>query len=317
MIVVGGNGVRATDVLRAAADEKPLELTLADGKPAPRPTGRAGALRVCALPPDTPVPGFRKEEGEALLVLDAAVEGRLQWQKVVGLRIERALDEDGRALSQLPNWGPLLAAGGGARGNVTINGMPITAPPEEADGSAARTVVVRLKQPAEGPAKKLKELTGTITAQVRTPRETVVTLENVLKSAGKTVRGQRGGEIKVIEVAKEGDGEVRLKVRVEALGRGLTEMPPNPFGGTVIINGRRLGEENLLSSLDFALLDEKGKPFRATRAVSTGLRVGAAHEYELIYEPEAGQGEAAKFVYTDRRTLFIDVPFSLKDVPLP
>ena len=45
--------------------------------------------------------------------------------------------------------------------------------------------------------------------------------------------------------------------------------------------------------------------------------IGPAHEYELVYEPEAGQGGAAKFVYADRRTLFVDVPFTFKDVPLP
>ncbi len=317
MIVVGGNAARTTDILRTTSDERPLELTLADGKPVPRPTSRAGALRICALPPDTPIPHLRKEDGEALLVLDVAVEGRLQWQQVVGVRVGRALDEGGRPLTQLPISLAPAATGTGGRGSVTINGMPVVAPPDESDGSAARTVVVRLKQPGDGPAKKLKELTGTITAQVRTGREALVTVENVLKSAGRAVKGRHGGAVKVLEVVKEEGGEVRLKVRVEAVGRGLADVPPNPFGGTVIVNGRRLGEENLLSSLDFALLDDRGRPFRTVRAVSTGVPAGAAHDYELVYEPEAGQGEATRFVYTDRRTLFLDVPFTLKDVPLP
>jgi hypothetical protein len=147
----------------------------------------------------------------------------------------------------------------------------------------------------------------------------MVTVDKVLKAAGQTVKGSRGGEVKVIDVVKEDDGRVRLKVRIERVGRSAADVPVNPFGGggTVIVNGRRLGEEDLLSSTDLSLLDEKGKPFRTVRAVSTGVRAGAAHEYELVYEPEDGQGEAAKFVYADRRTLFIEVPFTLKDVPLP
>ena len=65
------------------------------------------------------------------------------------------------------------------------------------------------------------------------------------------------------------------------------------------------------------MLDRKGKPFVTVKATSTGVQAGATHEYELVYKPETEQGEAAKFVYSDRRTLFIDVPFTLKDVVLP
>jgi len=129
--------------------------------------------------------------------------------------------------------------------------------------------------------------------------------------------GRRGGEVKVLEVAKEEDGRVRIKVQVEAVTRGLTDAPLNPFGGTVIINGKRLGDEDLLDSTNFALLDDRNRSFQVVKAVSTGMRAGAAHEYELVYEPGTGMGAAAKFVYADRRTLFIDVPFRLNDVPLP
>jgi hypothetical protein len=177
---------------------------------------------------------------------------------------------------------------------------------------------VRLRQP-EKPAKKLKELRGTVTGQVRTPQQEMVTVADVLKAAGTTVKGAQGGEVKVISVTKEDNGQVVLKVQVEAVSHGLNDVPAaNPFGATVIVNGRRIGEDdNLLTSLHFALRDDKGKAFRTVKAMSTGVRAGAAQEYELTYQPEAGQGEAAKFVYSDHRTLLIDVPFVLKDVPLP
>ena len=185
------------------------------------------------------------------------------------------------------------------------------------EGLAARLVPVRLKTATDRPPQKLKELRGTVVAQVRTPQEALVTVDNVLRAAGRVVKGKHAGAVKVLEATKHDDGQVRLKVQVEGVSRGLTDVPPNPFGGNIMVNGKRLGDEDLLSSLNFALLDDKGKPFRTIRAISTGVRAGAAHEYELVYQPEADQGEAARFVYLDRRTLFIEVPFALKDVPLP
>jgi outer membrane protein assembly factor BamB len=309
-------GPTQTDVLRTATAEKPPELILADGKGTPRPTSDAGALRVRVASAEAAAQQ-KKEDGEILVPLDVAIAGRLHWQKAVGLRIEKALDEDGHLLSQLPTSFKPPVSTAVVRGNVMINGMPVVPPVDEPEGAAARLVPVRLKRVGDKSPKKLTELSGTIVAQVRTGHEPLVTVDNVMKAAGRTIKGRLGGEVKVIEVAEEDDGQVRLKVRVERVGRGTADVPVNPFGGTVIINGRRLGEEDLLSSLDFSLLDQKGKPFVTVKAISTGVQAGAAHEYELVYKPETEQGEAAKFVYSDRRTLFIDVPFTLKDVVLP
>jgi outer membrane protein assembly factor BamB len=318
VVVMGGlRGVPlATDVMRTSSDDKPLELTLAEGKPAPLPAAVTGGLRVRAVPPDTSVPHPRKEKGEVLFGLDLTADGHLQCQKPVALSIDEALDEEGRPLAQLAT-AFRLAASGGSRSGVTINGLPLTAPADEPEGLAARLVPVRLKTVTDRPPHKLKELRGTVVAQVRTPQEALVTVENVLRAAGRIVKGNQAGEVKVLDVTRQDDGRVRLKVQVEGVSRGLTDVPPNPFGGNIMVNGKRLGDEDLLSSLNFALLDDKGKPFRTIRAISTGVRAGAAHEYELVYQPEADQGEAARFVYLDRRTLFIEVPFALKDVPLP
>ena len=311
-----GGGISPTDVLRTTTGEKPPELALVDGKVTRRPTSDAGALRVRVALPET-APSQEKKDGEVQFTLDVANAGRFHWQKAVGLHIDKALDEEGHVLPQLPTSFKPVVNMAAVRGNVIINGMPVIPPSDEPEGTAARLVPVRLKRVGEKAPTKLKELSGTIVAQVRTPHESLVTVDDVLKAAGRTVKGRLGGEVKVVEVAKEEDGQVRLRVRVERVGRGTADVPVNPFGGTVFINGRRLGEEDLLSSLDFSLLDGKGKAFATVKAIGTGVRAGAGHEYELVYEPEAGQGEAARFVYSDRRTVFVEVPFTLKDVPLP
>jgi hypothetical protein len=82
-----------------------------------------------------------------------------------------------------------------------------------------------------------------------------------------------------------------------------------------MINGKRLGEPDaLLSSTNFELLDAKGRPLHVTRAVYTGKHTATAQEYELTYQADAAA--PLRFVYRDRRSALIEVPFTLKDVPL-
>ncbi len=289
---------------------------MTDGKPAALPMTLAGGVRIRVVPPDTTLPHARKDDGEVQIGLDVVADGRVQCQKAVGLRVDRALDGDGRPLAQLASWFKAPSSGVAGRSGVTINGLPVMPPPDEPEGLAARLAVVRLKTAGDRPPQKLRELTGTVVVQARTPQETLVSVPKVMEAAGRTVKGPHGGSVRIIEVVKDDDGRIRLKAQVEGVLRGLADIPPNPLGGTILVNGRRLGDEDLLSSLNFALRDERGKAFRVLRAVSTGVRTGAAHEYEFLYEAEAGQAEPARFEYSDRRTLFVEVPFALKDVLL-
>jgi hypothetical protein len=313
--IIGGRmaiGSQPTDIMKSPAEEKKLEIALGDGKPS-TPTHYAGALRVRPAPADTVISNNTKNDGEALFALEVLAENKLVWQKAVALRVTKALDENGVNLAPLPvTLKPPPQAGAG-RSNVIINGTPIV-PPEDNSGPESRLVPVRLRQ-GDKPAKSLKELTGTIVAQVKTEAQDLVAVDNVLKSANQTVKGPHGGSIRVVEVAKQ-DGSLRIKVQVEPAGRGLTDAPVLPFGGTIIINGKRLGEEEFLSSQNFTLVDAKGKPFRVEKAVHTGVRTTTAHEYEFSFLVD-DQDEPAKFVYRDRRVLFVEVPFTLKDVTLP
>ncbi len=322
MMIVRGGARPAVDVMRPQREERPAELVLADGRPLL--TYYAGAARVRALPPGTEIPGQPppgtglpgqpREPGEVLVVLDVTTEGRVQWHRAVGLRLDRATDEEGRPLTPLvSSFKPAL----GSRSGVLVNGVPLD-PTADEPGPAGRLVPVRLR-PGDKPPKSLKELAGRVVGQARTQPEALVTVEHVLDAAGRAViKGERGGALRVVEVEKGDSGGVRLRVMVEAPPRGLTEARPLPFTGRVVVNGRvtDVGED-LLSAPNFALLDGKGKAFRVTRALCTGRRDGAAREYDLTYEPESGQGAAARFVYSDRRTVFLEVPFVLKDVPLP
>jgi len=41
------------------------------------------------------------------------------------------------------------------------------------------------------------------------------------------------------------------------------------------------------------------------------------HTLTLLYQPQDGQGEPARLVLNGRRRQLVQVPFTLRDVPLP
>jgi hypothetical protein len=53
--------------------------------------------------------------------------------------------------------------------------------------------------------------------------------------------------------------------------------------------------------------------------VAAGSHTNAARgtEYVLTCQPQKGQGEPAKLVYTVSQSVTIDIPFTLRNVPLP
>ena len=301
----------ATDVTWPQRPDRPPELTLRAAKGGALPTHYAGAVRVRALPPDTEVPGLAPEPGDVLVVLDVAGEGTMRWQRAAGFRLGKAIDEGGRPLAARP----VTFRPPADRVVVTGNALTLDLSSDE-PGPAGRLVPLRLRQGDKAPT-KLKVLEGTVVGQVRTPAEALVTVEDILKAAGKTVKGPRGGSVRVVEVGwEDGGATARVRAAVRAAPRGLGDTGPLPFAGRVQINGRSSSDyEELLSAQNFGLYDGKGKPFRAVRALATGRRDGTAVEYELTYQA-SGTAEPARFIYRDRRTVFLDVPFVLKDVPL-
>src|SRR5262249_51842428 len=65
---------------------------LIEGKSVDLPTDREGAVRIRALPPNTPVPGAVKAEGEALLALDVQCDPHLIWHGLISMRVQKAID---------------------------------------------------------------------------------------------------------------------------------------------------------------------------------------------------------------------------------
>src|SRR5262249_18299501 len=160
-------------LLQEVEGRRPVtEVVLTGGKWRDYPVQYAGAARIRTLAPGTQVSGQRKGKGEILFGLGIALEPRVPLEHVGGIRIDKAMDDQGQSLAQTMGSEPPAPAVGQPvwiiNGAVTRAQLSI----------GPQQVAVRLKAGTE-PAKSIKELTGSIAVDVRTPPEPVMTVENI------------------------------------------------------------------------------------------------------------------------------------------
>jgi hypothetical protein len=324
---------------------------LMDGKPQNLPTCYSGAVRIRALPPSTQVFGLPKREGEILFALEAYPEPKLMLQNVLGLRIDKAIDDQGQNLSAAMAVGAADGQGGEVWAARAYIARPIFM-------GGGRQVPVRLKQ-GEKASKSLKEFKGAVEAQVRTPPEALMTVDTVMKAAGKTVKGAEGGFLKVHEIGREDNGQVKLRVQLE-IPIGVQPAVGNvgfggggfgvavPGGGiqvqpAQIVPGGKLQQKAQVqiqippapvpappiaapiarpifigNIAGMALYDTKGQPIQMvpTQAQVRGDGKTITYEYTMMAQTQKDQ-EPGKLVFSATRVVTIDIPFELKNVPLP
>jgi hypothetical protein len=232
--------------------------------------------------------------------------------------------------------------------------VPVPAPPVVSVGSAEQTVVIRLKK-GDKPAQSLKELTGSVSAYLLGEPEAVLTAPEILKAAGKSFKGAASGELKIIDVTKNDNSQVTVVFELTApagsvpmgggtgTGVGVPIGPLPPIKGVPVPPGGAAGfgggpavgiiavppggigiGPGGLPAMNFdptalKLLDDKGNAFQSNGVQPRPRKDanGFAVEYVATFTAEKGQGDATKLVYMARKTLSVEVPFTLKDVPLP
>jgi hypothetical protein len=377
----------------------PDQITLMDGKRKPQPTHYAGSVRIRAADP-MPIPAGA--EAPPVVNLQVSTEPKTPLRQVSGFRITKAVDDQDQALSQeeaVNDPDNIIIGPGGAfppaRAALIAR---MERMPSMMGGPG--TVTIPLKK-GEKPSKSLKELTGTLNLQMFDTPETLMTVEDVLKAAGKSVKGKAGGEIKVVEVTKLENGQVKMKVELDlppeitpaghtGMGGGmmmstpairlnavLPAVPPPapaaaekpkeapakeekskepvkeekpqaktpakdeklpakdkpvaavpavpaiaiapPGAGLVVTDVASTQQTTGDSFNGLSLLDEKGNKYTVSR-VSSQFRVAPAGNvqptYEITFAPKKDQGAAAKLVFSGSKTVAVEVPFTLKDVPL-
>jgi hypothetical protein len=302
--------------MQAVPGTGPASLALVEGKPQPQPSCSGGAVRVRALPPETPVAGLRKRAEELPVVLQVLPEPKLEWRGVLAVHLDRATDDQGQSLTRpgtaLTALGPspLVMAPGAFWAPLPGRMIP-------------QEVAVRLRK-GEKPSRSLRELSGTILAQVQAEPETLITVDRVLQSSGRTVKGDQGGLIRVVKAEKADNGVVTLHIQVEnppdVVPAGLRRTAPAPLDAAPVpvppaggMSPYSAGHNGL------NLLDGKGNPLPLLPLQTQVQSNGAAMlwDYTFLCQPQQDRGEPARLVFGGTRAVTIDIPFTLTDVPLP
>ncbi len=303
-----------------------MPLVFLDGKQPAVPTYYGGALRVRVLPRAVPAAGAAKNdapvkyrEGGTVLTVEISPEPKVGVRNILSVRVEKVLDDQGNELkTPLPyiyghdeNGDLEMQWRGGIGNSIYVDGMGA--------GDLSTRVPLRLDVPSG--VTKLKEVRGYVAADVLTPPIPLITMENILDAAGKTVEGKYGGSFQVSEVKCDDKGQVTVKVAVDKPPTAFPQVMDR-FGRGRFVRRGGIGVEergtdvNVVGRL-LSLLDEKGQAFKLTAVEQKPLEAPAPFEYQLSFQPPDGAAKAAKLVYLGRRRTTIDVPFVLKDVPVP
>lgn len=285
----------------------------------------AGAVRVTVRPALPLPPGARSKSSDVLLRLEIAPEPRLQQMGInlVGEpSLTRAIDDHDQVLNIA--LAPPPANPQNVRPGMAMPGMPIQVlntyypVPQQ---NMQHVTLLRLRRGKED-STTLKELSGTLAAQVTIPNEVLASIDNVLK--GGKAASKSGGTVQVSRIDKQANGDYRVQITLEQAG--------NPLGGNVVINGGgvimingnvRIGGFGRSRSPAASglpdLFDAKGGKYQQAgiQSMSTRITNGqVARVATVLYRPQPGQGEPSRLVLFGNRTVTVPIPFRFENVPL-
>src|SRR5262249_30663034 len=273
-------------------------------------------------------------------------------QEIIGVEVRRAVAEDRRALALTypPREGnPFLSDGPWGGQVVIINGDLVV---DGMSGQAGPYFPVTLKAGGKRP-RQLAELHGAVEARIIARPAPVLTVTDVFgKGKGQTFRAE--GVTCQVTAANPNGELLQTPTLVPALPRavGTAQSPEPPVathvqtaafavrlvstdGSSEILNlpvqlkgklrpfirlNRRTNWGSTPHSPEFQVRDGEGKPIQilATRVVeSTTDGTTAIHEVKLTIEKPAKGLDGMSFTVATRRPVIVEMPFVLKDVPLP
>ena len=279
------------------------------------------------LPPGTAFP-WAVTADEILLPLQASAESRLRWGGVLGVRIDRAIDELGAERSVVGVVAPVAMADE-MMWQMMPNGAMMAAPQTGRAGLAALKVTR-----SEGPAKVMKEIAGELTAQIAVT-EALARLEGPLKS-GLSVDAAAGVTLKLTDVTTPADGELRLAIDLQIppevqpvgpLAAGMNNRMV--FGGGMVIQQQIIagGKQAAIPSLPAGTMeynglsveDAQGRQWAAIRAAQESMQFnmqGLTAKLVVIFKAPSTDAAATRLVFRGSRPTMIAIPFRFRDVPL-
>lgn len=373
------------------------QLILKDGKAKSLPSDDRSAARIRVLGKADQL--GKAPEGEIILALEVALEPKLQWQILEAVHVEKAVDDQDQKLEQVV---PQVEGPPGIGGNPAVI-LPGAVRAQQIQaikqirarqmrqlmgrqqmgwGGLSQQSPVHLKKGAKA-AKSLKELQGSVTAQLLTEARPVITAGELDKAAGKTFKGDEGGSIKIVSVKAE-ENQTTIQLQLEQppfdkvmpvqqnIQRGIgvqiiapaglqrpqppppppppappppaekkpqaaqqpAERPPDkkpppvpqPAAqfGRVPLGGGQMQLQDSMNGLVFQ--DDKGDtlPIDSTRSHVSVSFVQPGNgppkqtlTWTLVCVHDKDKSKPARVVYLGRKSVTVDIPFALKDVPLP
>jgi hypothetical protein len=334
------------------------QIILKDGKPKKLPTDDRSAVRIRALSKSDLL--GNAPEGEVILPLEVAPEPRLQWEAFQAIHIDKALDDQNQELRHvIPQvegagggeaaWGPNIPQQMRIRMVRQMQMQRQRHAFRMMGGTFNEQIPVQLKKGAKD-AKSLKELKGSITAQLLTEAQPMIVADKL--KAGEMVKGKEGGFIKIIDVKSEEEettihlefeqppfdrvmpaqqnamqvigGAAPIRMQARPAGRMLpAQAAPPPLQAQIAIKGGGAAMLFADSVNGLSVLDDKGMPVpvRIQMASRFQQQPGGGFKqttmYTLISRREKDKGEPAKIAYLGRKRVTVEIPFTLQDVPLP
>jgi hypothetical protein len=307
-------------------------LVLVEGQEDP-PTSQCGAVRIRALRLASHPQTQLKSSEEALIHLEISPEPSVDWRGVLAVHVDKAIDAHSREVEQIvdmvsPPSGQVVDWGGGAVAfNLAMaNNAILFAGDLENIGTqptpSSREFPLRLKK-NEASAKALREIRGVIFAQVQTPNEPVIKADKILQAESRTFKGPENSYLKVHEARKTDGGQIKLRVTVRA--PSMSDEATAMMGGAIFVrrfNGRMAfiaqQEAENVAAQSLSLQDANGRSYHLVSAEETAQAnaMEVTQEFHLVFQSRQGLGEPAYLVYTGHRLVTVEIPFTLKNVPL-
>ncbi len=302
----------------------------------PPSAATATLVRVKALPSSVAGSSNTKGSNEVNLMLDVTPSPALTWTGLANIEISRAVDDREAVLAQshlrptgsaaesifLSNnlqpqvfGGQVVFLKGGGR--VIVNGDwdQVAAPLTPGNPRHVRVTLLG----NEHASKTLKELSGVVTANVMSPPLTLLTVDNLLTASTKEPIKSGNYQIQIMDRKSDKSNlNLRFRLTTSLRGDGIRSGFANPgMNGMVLFDA-----EDALTNpqANIVFQDGNGNPIRRVETNVMDQSFDGEHQitdYVANVPVRGAANSAVKLVLNGRKSLSIEVPFLLKNVPLP
>jgi hypothetical protein len=250
---------------------------------------------------------------ERKYILEVYSEPRIQWRSGLELRLVGAKDNKGQEVT-------LIAAVPNDR--VEEPNKSNTPP-----AGVRHELLVRLRV-AEEAGDILSHLKGQLVARVD-GKPTGLTIDDVLKARGQTVKNQAGDQLRLLECRVNPQGGVTLRLELS----GSEQVANNPFGMQMQMQMRMQIQVNGAMQLnpafqiqglpgvtneDLALFDVEGRPY-IIQGRSEGVEVAGGtvrRTLTLFLQPPTPQSKPRKLTMQSNRPAPLVIEFDFKNLPM-